>query len=130
MMPSTHVKYRNKSYHQQNGLCIYCEKPMWLKDSHAFAKQQSISLKQAKKFQCTAEHLIARQDDGKDTADNIVAACHFCNQLRHKRRKVLDPIAFKKFVIKRVVKERWNCDIPSCRLTVSAQKQTIQAVSH
>jgi 5-methylcytosine-specific restriction endonuclease McrA len=32
---------------------------------------------------CTAEHLVARMDGGRDTRDNIVAACRRCNAARH-----------------------------------------------
>lgn len=35
-------------------------------------------------LQCTAEHLIARSDSGKDSKSNIVAACKSCNAMRHR----------------------------------------------
>jgi 5-methylcytosine-specific restriction endonuclease McrA len=37
--------------------------------------------------QCTADHLIAIADGGQLTAENnIVAACHACNNARSKRK--------------------------------------------
>lgn len=57
---------------------------MWESDPESFARHHGISSATAKRFQCTAEHLVARQDGGKDTAANIVAACAYCNHGRHK----------------------------------------------
>ena len=104
-------KSRHNAYKQQQARCIYCERPTWLSNPQAFSHQYKITLKQARLFQCTAEHLTARQDGGKDDRSNIVAACHFCNQGRHKRKKPLDPVTYKDYVTNRVVKGRWNTPI-------------------
>ena len=59
-------------------------------------------------FKCTAEHLLAKQDGGKDDESNIVAACHFCNQKRHKCKNPKDPISYKHYISTRLSKGRWN----------------------
>lgn len=107
-MPTTLAKSRLKAFNLQQGRCIYCELPMWSDDPEAFAKKYKITTKQAKPFQCTAEHLLARQDGGKDHASNIVAACHYCNQKRHKCKSPKDPISYKQYVTNRLEKGKWN----------------------
>lgn len=107
-MPTTLIKSRIKAFNLQQGRCIYCELPMWSDDPEAFAKKYKITTKQAKPFQCTAEHLLARQDGGKDHASNIVAACHYCNQKRHKCKSPKDPISYKQYVTNRLEKGKWN----------------------
>jgi len=102
------LKSRIKAFNIQQARCIYCEQPIWLSNPQAFAHQYNITSKQAKHFQCTAEHLIARQDGGKDDPTNIVAACHFCNQKRHQRKSAKDPIPYKLYVTKRVIKRKWH----------------------
>ena len=107
-MPTTLIKSRFKAYNFQQGRCIYCKYPMWLDDPEVFANKYKITTKQAKLFQCTAEHLKAKQDGGKNHESNIVAACHFCNQKRHKCKKPKDPIAYKNYVSSRLGKGKWN----------------------
>lgn len=107
-MPTTLIKSRIKAFNLQQGRCIYCELPMWLDHADAFAKKYKISIKGATIFKCTAEHLLAKQDGGKDGESNIVAACHFCNQNRHKCKKPKDPISYKQFVSSRLGKGKWN----------------------
>ncbi len=107
-MPTTLIKSRVKAFNLQQGRCIYCELPMWTDDPQVFAKKYKITIKQAKLFQCTAEHLKAKQDGGKDVESNIVAACHYCNQKRHKCKSPKDPIAYKQHVTKRLCKGKWN----------------------
>lgn len=107
-VPTTLIKSRLKAFKIQSGFCIYCEQPMWLTDIDTFAKTYQISIKQAKLFQCTAEHLLAKQDGGTNHECNIAAACNYCNQKRHKRKKPLAPILFKLYVMKRLAKGRWH----------------------
>ena len=107
-MPTTLIKSRLKAFNLQQGCCIYCELPMWLYNPEAFAKKYKITANQAKLFKCTAEHLKAKQEGGKDTESNIVAACYFCNQKRHKCKKPKDPISYKLYVSRRVGKGRWS----------------------
>jgi hypothetical protein len=111
-MSTTLIKSRLKAYNLQQGRCIYCELPMWLDSSEEFAKKYKVSTRSTALFKCTAEHLLARQDGGKDVESNIVAACHYCNQMRHKRKSPKDPNAYKQFVINRICKGKWN----SCML--------------
>lgn len=107
-MPTTLTKSRSKAYIQQSGRCIYCEQPMWLTDIDTFAKTYQISIKLAKCFKCTAEHLKAKQEGGTNAESNIAAACNYCNQKRHKRKTPLDPIAYKQYVVKRLAKGLWH----------------------
>jgi 5-methylcytosine-specific restriction endonuclease McrA len=73
-MPKTIPRHRKSAYDAQNGLCWYCSRPMWLDQPETFAKTNSVSLKVARLFQCTAEHLQARTDGGGNSKDNIAAA--------------------------------------------------------
>ena len=104
---------RKSAFTQQNGKCFYCGFSMWQDSAESFAKQHGITVKQARHFQCTAEHLQARQDGGKDVAGNIAAACFFCNQIRHKRSKPMVPEQYQKHVGKRVSKGRWHSARPA-----------------
>lgn len=101
-------KLRNKAYQKQSGRCYYCGHPMWIDAKSNFADQHDISEKKAKWFQCTAEHLTARCDGGNDSQKNIVAACKFCNKIRHQAKKPLCPSDYKTKVKKRLSKGRWN----------------------
>jgi 5-methylcytosine-specific restriction endonuclease McrA len=81
---------------------------MWEGTSESYALKHKISKKTAKRFQCTAEHLLARCDGGKDSTDNIVAACVFCNKKRHARKKQLAPCTYKKLIEKRLERGKWH----------------------
>jgi len=107
-MPTTLIKSRFKAFNLQQGRCIYCELPMWLANPQAFAMKYKTTLKEAKLFKCTAEHLKAKQDGGNAHESNIVAACHYCNQKRHKCKTPKDPISYKQYVTKRLEKRKWN----------------------
>jgi len=68
---SSHIKIihlRRMAAKRQKRHCYYCKRLM-------------TSQPQLRR---TAEHLIARSDCGKDSKSNIVAACHFCNAMRHR----------------------------------------------
>ncbi|UJJ32694.1 HNH endonuclease [Halopseudomonas maritima] len=101
-------KLRESAFKQQRGRCCYCGFLMWQGSVETFAKDHQISLAQAQHFQCTAEHLQARRDGGKDTRSNIAAACKRCNQLRHQRKKAPSPDAYQQLVQKRLRKGKWN----------------------
>lgn len=102
-------KVRSLAYQKQKGRCFYCGAPMWKKDIGAFAKKHSISEPSASRFQCTAEHLLARRDGGSDDKDNIVAACLFCNNKRHWRRKnPPPPTKYKSLIQSRIKKGKWH----------------------
>ncbi|MCB1616206.1 MAG: HNH endonuclease [Pseudomonadales bacterium] len=82
---------------------------MWVDGAvESFARQYRLTTRQASLLQCTAEHLQARQDGGEDTADNIVAACAYCNRKRHKRPVPLPPQGYRHHVLKRVRKGKWH----------------------
>lgn len=96
---------RTSAFHAQNGRCYYCGLPMWLCSPH----ELSLRPRSAGPFQCTAEHLLARQDGGKDVADNVVAACHLCNLRRHKRpTPAPSPDAYRARVQQRMAKGTWH----------------------
>lgn len=107
-MPKSLSVQRLAAFNRQAGRCYYCKAVMWLDQPHKFAAKHSISLKEASRFQCTGEHLIARQDGGKNSHENIVAACRFCNQRRHKRKSALSANAFKVHVSRRTTRHKWH----------------------
>ena len=57
---------------------------------------------------CTAEHLIPRSNNGKDKRSNIVAACKFCNAMRHRQYPVLTPSGYAQIVRKLVEQKKWH----------------------
>ena len=105
-LPVRHL--RQQAYTHQSGLCYYCQCPMWTVSCSEFAQTHSLSLKAANRFQCSAEHLRPVGQGGLTTADNIVAACVFCNRTRHKARKVRTPEDFAIYVRRRIAAKRWN----------------------
>lgn len=104
-------KPRNVAAEKQRGKCYYCEQPMWTGNPELFAEKYSISLRQAKRFQCTGEHLIPHKDGGGLKQRNIVAACLYCNQRRHRRKAELNPSDYSDLVRKRLKMGRWHCSI-------------------
>jgi len=101
-------KHRKSAFERQNGKCYYCGFSMWQGSVEAFAKHHGLTMKQARHFQCTAEHLVARQDGGRDGYWNIAAACIRCNQLRHKRKVPMKPEQYKTYVRNRIEKGGWH----------------------
>jgi 5-methylcytosine-specific restriction endonuclease McrA len=99
---------RQSAFTQQNGKCCYCGFSMWLDSVESFAKQHCISVKQARYFQCTAEHLVARQDGGGNSRTNIAAACTRCNSLRHRRKAPMEPEKYHCYVQERLKKGGWH----------------------
>ncbi|WP_282097584.1 HNH endonuclease [Luteibacter sp. SG786] len=59
-------------------------------------------------LRCTAEHLTARQDGGRNMASNIAAACWICNARRHRRKFPPPPAAYRAFVQQRLDKGKWH----------------------
>ncbi|VVN14941.1 hypothetical protein PS647_04048 [Pseudomonas fluorescens] len=102
------IKHRFAAFDRQGGRCYYCGFQMWRDTPEAFARRHGLSLRQARHFQCTAEHLVARQDGGRDTQSNIAAACQRCNQGRHKRKEAPEPQEYKALVEKRLSKGGWH----------------------
>jgi hypothetical protein len=102
------VKNRLEAFQKQAGRCYYCKSPMWLKDQQGFAIKHGISTKAASRFQCTAEHLVARCDGGNDSKKNIVAACRFCNQTRHLRKSPPNSDNYRNQVQQRLNNGKWH----------------------
>jgi len=110
-------RHRNSAFERQNGKCCYCGFQMWRDTPEAFAATHGIKAAQARHFQCTAEHLVARQDGGKDGTLNIAAACIRCNQLRHKRKNSLEPKLYQRHVQQRLDRGGWHILPPRAKLT-------------
>jgi hypothetical protein len=108
LMTKSLARSRAKAYARQSGRCFYCGLPMWTNDAREFASTHGITLAQARRLQCTAEHLEARQDGGSDSFSNIVAACRRCNHGRHRRKVVLPPDRYTQLVRKRMKQGRWH----------------------
>jgi len=106
--PTPLVRRRHHAYLAQMGRCYYCGLPMWEDDLESFCRDNNISPSQAVHLRCTAEHLLARQDGGRDAADNIVAACQWCNQGRHRRKEPPEPPVYRHLVHKRLRAGRWH----------------------
>ena len=81
---------------------------MWNSDVRSFAKKHGITVRQARSLQCTAEHLVALRDQGKDAVDNIVAACLYCNRARHRRKRNLTALSFYELVQRRTGRGKWH----------------------
>lgn len=107
-MPSSIKSLRSKAYSHQGGRCHYCGFLMWLSGPAEFARSHSLTLPQARRFQCTGEHVVARQDGGGNVASNIVAACLFCNHTRHARKKPIPASTYKALVTSRLQKSKWH----------------------
>jgi hypothetical protein len=101
-------KLRSQAFLNQSSRCYYCEKPVWLKDKEGFSVQHAMSTAGTARFQCTAEHLLARCDGGGDNQNNIVAACFFCNSTRHRMKSPLSPSEYKKHVQRRIRQGKWH----------------------
>jgi 5-methylcytosine-specific restriction endonuclease McrA len=102
------VRRRNSAFSHQSGRCYYCERPMWRDNPLEFAAKYRITPRQARTLWCTAEHLVARQDGGSNSGNNIVAACLFCNSQRHKRKIAPPPGLYKQQIRKRIDQGGWD----------------------
>ena len=103
------IRYRNAAFHLQQGRCYYCDLPMWQGKPHKYMASHRLTHPEALNLQCTAEHLIPRRDGGTDEARNIVAACWWCNNRRHKGpAKSLSSILFGAHVRRRMAHVRWH----------------------
>lgn len=98
-MPSKIATLRERAYQRQNCRCCYCGLPMVLhSDLPSFADRLGIRPSGAQALLCTAEHLEARCDGGRDSQANIAAACVTCNQRRHRMRPAPTPDAYRAIV--------------------------------
>lgn len=88
---------RRKAAKKQAQHCYYCKRIM--------TKQPQL--------RCTAEHLVARSDHGKDSKSNIVAACKFCNAMRHRLFLRLAVIEYATTVQALVSRNKWHEQHPA-----------------
>ena len=107
-MPSSLAKHRRAAFARQNGRCHYCGFPMWLEDPAELSAPFGLSDRESARLQCTAEHLVARQDGGGDGADNIVAACLFCNAARHRLSPSPDATKYRHHVQRQLDTSGWH----------------------
>ncbi|NKJ77804.1 restriction endonuclease [Rhizobium leguminosarum bv. viciae] len=109
MKSKKRIQYlRSKAAESQGWLCYYCSFPMWGSDPEAFKARYSLPSRAVRHFRCTAEHLKARCDGGRDIEENIVAACHYCNRTRHRKKRPKDAACYASFVRSRIDKGRWH----------------------
>lgn len=106
-MPKNLSHLRSQAASIQSFRCYYCRLPIWAGDPTRFIQQFGLTERQAKFFQCTAEHLKAQCEGGKDTKANVAAACWHCNQTRHRTTKPLEPAEFQRRAQRCVGKGGW-----------------------
>ncbi|TPI79469.1 HNH endonuclease [Mesorhizobium sp. B2-8-9] len=94
--------------HRQQWRCFYCKFLMWSRNAAEFAATYQIPTGLLDRFRCTAEHLTPRTNGGGGTIDNIVAACQFCNETRHRAKVTLSPEEYQRRVQKRVKAGKWH----------------------
>jgi 5-methylcytosine-specific restriction endonuclease McrA len=102
------ARFRAEAFRRQKGLCYYCRFPMWQDSPTKFAAKHRVTEREAQIFRCTAEHLVARQDGGTDAPSNIVAACLFCNQNRHRRTPPPAPEDYRQGIGTRLMRGKWH----------------------
>ena len=107
-MPKPLTKNRLIAVKRQKGRCFYCDFPMWIGKPTEFIRKFHLNSRGAARFQCTAEHLVAKQDGGTNTRHNIVAACRFCNHTRHKISSPPDPKNYHNHVMHRLKAGKWH----------------------
>lgn len=103
-------RLRRQAFIEQQGCCFYCGCPVWEDDGHTFAKIHGLAVRLCQHLRCTAEHLLARKDNGKDVCRNIVAACLWCNRERHRGRynHAPEPAVYKVWVRMQVAQAKWH----------------------
>lgn len=106
-MPKLNI-LRHRAYLMQEGKCYYCGLPTWEKCPLPVAERMGLAPSHVGGLKCTAEHLKARSEGGKDTQKNIVVACLCCNSKRHQVRQPLHPKNYKQFVQKRMNRGDWH----------------------
>lgn len=104
-----HLKtLRHKAARCQDWRCYYCGMPMWDDDPNPFVIRHRLTERSAQTLKCTAEHLTAQCEGGKDRAGNIVAACLTCNQRRHRTSKPKTPNDYRQYIQRRIRKGKWH----------------------
>lgn len=114
------AQLRERASINQGGTCHYCGLPMCFGSPDAFRKRHNVRPGAMPWVGATAEHLVARCEGGPTTATNIVAVHHYCNVIRHRRRKPQPPGAYQARVRRAVAAGRW----PICQMLRSARPAT------
>ena len=121
MTSKSMAKLRDAASRRQNGCCFYCGVRMLTASACGRRAERALV--------CTAEHLVPRSAGGADAADNIVAACWFCNTRRHRPRLPLPVLAYREHVQKRVEIGRWHSAIRGRRATAGRPDGAFSALS-
>lgn len=131
MSLKTLQRLRHRAFVNQGCLCFYCNLPMWEANQEQFARSHGFRPRLVRHLQCTAEHLLARQDNGCDTPENIVAACLWCNNWRHLRRpqNAPDPTAYKTLVTRLIAQAKWHPVIASKSATASPSAVSVSGLN-
>ena len=106
-MPSRIQTLRRQAFQRQQGRCFYCSVAMWL-TSPSELPGAATDCRGYARLRCTAEHLVARSEGGRDSSENIVAACAHCNSTRHKRKRPPQPAVYRDAVLARVRRGAWH----------------------
>ena len=101
-------RLRTQAFQKQEGRCYYCNLPMWVGSPPPLDAVGGRRYFASPGLRCTAEHLVAKCDGGKNLPDNIAAACEFCNRRRHRRKCALPPEAFRALVVSRMNRGKWH----------------------
>ena len=108
-MANSLSRFRPAAFRRQGERCHYCGVLMWLDNETAFAQRHGLPPSSVRWLKCTAEHLRARQDGGRDSAENIVAACLRCNRLRHQGwKKAPAPETYLQHVRRLLSRKLWH----------------------
>lgn len=124
LMATTPAKHRHSAFISQNCRCYYCGFEMWETNPAQFAAKHNITTEQASRFQCTAEHLTARQDGGTNVKQNIVAACKHCNHTRHRMRPAPSPEVLRRAIAKQLANGSWHRKAAVTKLSSGIQRFT------
>jgi hypothetical protein len=100
-------RIRTEKMIAQDGRCYYCDLPMWDKTMSRAMRTANKDTSHLPQMVCTAEHLRPRSEGGDDTPSNIVAACLYCNQARHRAKQPRSPEAHRAHVGQRMAAGRW-----------------------
>lgn len=109
-------RIRIQAFHAQGGRCYYCQLPMWIASPPSLPAAGGVKRLTSQALRCTAEHLIAKCDGGRDQAANIVAVCEFCNRRRHRRKCALPAERFRELVSRRMAIGKWHGLSPAVQL--------------
>jgi hypothetical protein len=95
--------YLRANWHQYGKRCLYCERP--------------ISLKEA-----TADHVIPRSKGGGTLRRNIAPACFECNQAKGR----MDPIIFRAVVLYPKPVDRMDIHLAHFRLVLNRRLELME----